>query len=156
MILRVGRKESWKFSKTRIAIFISGRISANINRKYSRRNFRSWEAVQNICRQKRQVLSSMLIRFFFFCNFHISVDGNLNNFFLSKSKDNKHSRAATNKYLNAFVYCIKTEYRFIIIFCSGRNRNPSDRTDSVFYYLAENIELPSMHFSYISRKLNSL
>jgi hypothetical protein len=89
-----------------------------------------------------------------FCNFHVSGGENLNNFFLSKSKHNKHSRSATNQYLNARVYCTKTEHLFINIFFSRRKRNPSDRTDNVLYYLTENIARSSMRFPFISRKLN--
>jgi len=91
-----------------------------------------------------------------FCNFHVSGGENVNNSFLSKSKHKKHNRAATNQYLNAHVYCTKTEHRFINIFFSRRKRNPSDKTDNVRYYLTENIALSSMRFAFISRKLNCL
>jgi len=86
-----------------------------------------------------------------FCNFHVPVGENHNNLFPSKNKDNKHSRAATNQYIKARIYCTKSEHRFSNILYSSSKRNPSDRTDSL-----HNIASSSTPFLHISRKLKCL
>lgn len=130
-----------------------GSISVNLNRKCSRRNVRYGGAAENICRHQRQDPSSMLICLFVTFMFQ-SVKNDIISF--RQTENTTNSRAATNQNSKACVCFTKTEHQFINIFYSRRNRNPSDSTDSVRYYLTENIARSSKRFAYISRKLNCL
>lgn len=129
-------------------IFISGWISMNVNRKYNRWNFSSWWAAENICGHQRPFLSSMLICLFVTFMFQ-SVKTTII-YFLPRIKTT-NSRAATNQYIKARIYCTKSEHRFSNILYSSSKRNPSDRTDSL-----HNIASSSTPFLHISRKLKCL